>query len=343
MVRFLVFADLHYKKGMYAVKLQHLKQILDRAKKEKVDLVLHAGDFSNDYHGSPELIKEYLNNEYDLSVYGVYGNHELESKDNSMERVTPLLTNDPGVIWGTADGRVGDGSIGYYYFQKNGYRFICVDTNYSYNESTRQWEHNRTASWGAPAGNKHPDSMGPVQLQWLETVLTDAAEQGISCILVSHAGFMDHWRHSPDTDAVQALIRQANQKAPGTVVMCINGHYHTNHLEMRDGVLYFDVNAAINGSWVPKKEQHYTDAHTFELCSFDGEGNCQDTRTVPLTALWQSVNTHYFQDPLSAVVTITDDGKITVSGSKTKWCYDVAPADPLPGIMPWISDGCFLL
>ena len=63
MIRFLVFADMHYKKGMYAVKVQHLQQILNRAKEEYVDFVLHAGDFSNDYQGSPELIKKYLNNE----------------------------------------------------------------------------------------------------------------------------------------------------------------------------------------------------------------------------------------------------------------------------------------
>lgn len=338
MVRFLVFADLHYKKGMYAVKLQHLQQIMARAKAEGVDFVLHAGDFSNDYCGSPELVKDFLNNEYDLSVYGVYGNHELESKYNSMEFVTPRITNDTQVTWGTADGKLGDGSIGYYYFQKNGYRFILLDTNYSYNESTQAWEHNHTASWGAPAGNLYPDSLGPVQLKWLERVLTDAGEQGIACILVSHAGFFDHWRHSPDTEAVQALIRRVNEKAPGTVIMCINGHYHTNHLEKQEDVLYFDVNAAINGSWVPKKEQHYTDDHTFQLISYDGEGNRQETKAVPLTALWQSVNTHYFQDPLSAVVTITDEGKITVTGSKTKWCYDVEPVDPLPGIMPRISD-----
>ena len=338
MLRFLVFADLHYKKGMYAVKLQHLQQIMDRARDNRVDLVLHAGDFSNDYQGSPELVKKYLNNEYDLSVYGVYGNHELESKDNSMELVTPLLTNDTYVTWGAADGQMGDGSIGYYYFLKNGYRFICLDTNYSYNEGAGQWEHNHTASWGAPAGNLYPDSLGPVQLQWLENVLTDAAEQGIPCVLVSHAGFMDHWRHSPDTEKVQALIGQANEKKPGTVKMCINGHYHTNHLLMQDNVLYFDVNAAINGSWAPKKEQHYTDAHTFELTGYDGEGNQQETKNVPLSQLWQSVNTHYFETPLSAVVTIADDGSITVTGSKTRWCYDVEPVDPLPGIMPEISD-----
>lgn len=338
MLSFLVFADLHYKKGMYAVKVQHLKQIMKRARENNVDFVVHAGDFCNDYSGSPEIVKEYLKNEYDLSVYGVYGNHELESKNNSMDYVTPLLTNDTQVIWGTADGKPGDGSIGYYYFEKKGCRFVCLDTNYSYNEATGQWEHNHTASWGAPAGNLYADSLGPVQLQWLEQVLTDAAEKKTPCILISHAGFMEQWRHSPDTEAVLALIRKVNEKKPGTVVMCINGHYHTNHLEAIEDVLYFDVNAAINGSWVPKKEQHYTDAHTFKLENYDAEGNCLGAETVPLSRLWQSANTHYFQDPLSAVVTITDEGKITVTGSKTKWCYDVAPIDPLPGIMPEISD-----
>ena len=338
MISFLVFADLHYKKGMYAVKVQHLKQIMARAAENHVDLVLHAGDLCNDYYGSPELIKEYLNNEYGLSVYGAYGNHELESKHNSMEQVTKWLTNDTQVTWGTADGKIGDGSIGYYYFQKNGYRFICADTNYSYDGSTGQWEHNRTASWGALAENQHPDSLGPVQLQWLEAVLTDAAEQKIPCILFSHAGFCGHWRHSPDTDRVQALFRRINQKTPGTVIMCINGHYHTNHLKTQDGVLYFDVNAAINGSWVPKKSQHYTDVHTFALAHYDDQGEFLRTETVPLSTLWQSVNTHYFEEPLSAVVTVEDDGKITVTGSKTKWCYGVEPIAPLPGIMPEISD-----
>lgn len=332
MVSFLVFADLHYKKGMYAVRLEDLKKILARAKENNVDLILHAGDLCNDYCGSPELIKEYLENEYGLSVYGVYGNHELESEDNSMAVVTPLLTNDESVVWGE----------GYYWFEKGGCRFVCLDTNYSYNETAQTWEHNRTASWGAPAGNLYPDSLGPEQLKWLEAVLTDATQKGISCILVSHAGFCDSWKHSPDSAAVRELIRKVNAIKAGTVILCINGHYHTNHLEMKEDVLYFDVNAAINGSWVPKKEQHYAEEHTFELDSYDQEGNYLGTKTVPLSKLWQSANTHYFEEPLSAVVTISDDGAITVTGSETQWRYNVAPVDPLPGIMPWISDGHFV-
>ena len=331
MVRFLIFADLHYKKGMYAVRVEDLKKILARAKENDVDLVLHAGDFCNDYSGSPELVKAFLNNEYDLPVYGVYGNHELESANNTMAVVTPLLTNDPNVVR----------DAGYYWFDKSGCRFVCLDTNYSYNEAAQLWQHNATESWGAPQGNLYPDSLGPEQLRWLESVLTDAAQQGIPCIFVSHAGFCDSWQHSPDSAAVRALIRKANAIKAGTVILCINGHYHTNHLLMQENVLYLDVNAAINGAWAPKKEQHYSEAHTFRLDSYDGEGNYLDTKTVPLSQLWQSSNTHYFQEPLSAVVTVGDDGSIRVTGSKTQWRYDVSPEDHAPGIMPWISDGYY--
>lgn len=55
---FLVFADLHYKQGMYASTVADLQAILDRAAEHKVDFILHAGDFCNDYPGSPETERE---------------------------------------------------------------------------------------------------------------------------------------------------------------------------------------------------------------------------------------------------------------------------------------------
>ena len=352
---FAVFADLHYKKGMYAVCVDDLKKIMNRAYENEVDFVIHAGDFSNDYKGSPEIVKEYIENEYNLLVYGIYGNHELESKDNTMEVVTPLLTNDANVVWGTEDGSLGDGSIGYYYFEKNGYRIICTDTNYSYNEALQTWEHNKTASWGAQAGNIAPHSLGAEQLEWLESVLMDAAEQGISCIVVSHAGFIQTWQPapetgiahmwnpSPDMDRVRELFQKVNAITARTVILCINGHYHTNHMAMEDDILFFDVNTVINGSWIPKEEQHYTDAHTFVLEKYDANGERTVAEEVPLSKLWQSVNTHYFTEPLSAIVSITVDGSIEIMGSTAEWRYGVEPKNNLDGVMPKISDGWFTL
>ena len=134
-IKFSVFADLHYKYGMYTASVEDLESVLERANSNNVDFVIHCGDICNDYTGSPELYNTYLNNKYGLKVYGIYGNHELEATNNSMEFVTPKLTNDSNVIWGTDDSKIGDGTIAYYYFDVKGFRIVCLDTNYSFNEN----------------------------------------------------------------------------------------------------------------------------------------------------------------------------------------------------------------
>ena len=100
--------------------------MMARAALEKVDFVIHAGDLCNDYLRSPELIDAYLRNEYGLAVYGIYGNHELESEGNSMEVVTPLLSNRQ-VDFGEDD-------VGYWFTDIKEYRMIGLDTNYSYSD-----------------------------------------------------------------------------------------------------------------------------------------------------------------------------------------------------------------
>lgn len=340
---FSVFADLHYKKGMYAVTVSDMEAILNRASHYHVDFIIHAGDFSNDYIGSTELINPYLNNKYHMDAYGIYGNHELESKGNSMEVVTKLLTNDENVTWGTNDGKIGDGSIGYYYFEKNGFRIICTDTNYSYNEEQKVWEHNKTASWGAPSENLYSNSLGPKQLEWLENILTDAAEHKIPCIVFSHASFSGIWKSSPDTETVQKLFDKVNKIRPKTVIMCVNGHYHTNHIQVKNNILYFDVNTVINGYWQEKPEHHYKEEHMFTFDDYDSNGRKTDSKEISLTSLWQSKNTHYFTEPLSAIVKVSEDGTIEIIGSKTTWRYGIEPGVNDIGAMPEISSGEFVL
>ena len=59
-MKFAVLADYHYKKGMYIPAVSALECILKRAADEKVDFVIHLGDFSNDYAGSPEVVDLYM-------------------------------------------------------------------------------------------------------------------------------------------------------------------------------------------------------------------------------------------------------------------------------------------
>ena len=339
-LKFAVFADLHYEKGMYVSSVNDLEQILDRACESDSAFVIHAGDFCNDYRRSPELTKNYLQNRYDLPAYGIYGNHELESRENCMAHVTPLLCNRE-VVWGTEDGNIGNGEIGYYYFDLQGFRIICLDSNYSLNPDTEEWEHNPTASWGAPAGNLKKDSLGDRQLNWLERVLQDAAEQELHCLIFSHMGFSGRWKSSPDTPTVQAMIRAVNERRRGTVLLSVNGHLHTNHQAVIDNVLHFDVNAVRNGLWLPTEQEHYG-TMTYPFTDYDSEGAVIGRYDRPLSEAWMSKQTWYTAQPLSAIVTVSADGRIVIEGSQAQWYGGVVP-DEQYCADPQISNGSYQL
>ena len=321
MLKFLVFADLHYKKGMYASTMAHLEAIMRWADAEKADFAIHLGDFCNDYAGSPEIVELYLNNRYGLPAYGIYGNHELETSGNCMDNVTPLLCN--------RDVTFGGKGTGYWHCDINGYRLIGLDTNYSYNPDTAQWQHNLSASWGAPDGNLYSDSLGPEQLIWLENTIDDAAVKGLKALVFSHDGLSGEWHSSPDTDAAREIF----SRHKGTVIMCLNGHLHTDHFCIKDDIAYFDVNTVLNGFWKISDVQHYTDEHTF-VREVPGTGK---TEIVRLNTLTQAVNTWFFEDPLSAIVEIDDSG-IRITGSATDWKYGIAPPDPEDGVRPAITN-----
>lgn len=339
---FLVFADLHYKKRMYAATVEHLEKILHRAAVEKCDLILHAGDLCNDYAGSPELLKRLK--ECKCPVFGVYGNHELEGRRNTMSNVTPCLTNRAEeVTWGSEDGAY-DATVGYYYYDYADFRLILLDTNYSLMTDGVTYEHNRPASWGCPGENRLGDSLGARQLAWLERILEDAADRSLRCIVVSHASFLPWgtWGESPDGSAVRDLYAEINRRHPGTVLMSINGHYHTDHVTVEDGVLYFDVNAAINGWWQEEKFDPYAPSKeltpTFSFVDYDGEGNESARRRMPLSELRMGAQTLFFEDPLSAVVTVTDDGSMMIQGCKTAWMYGISPQNAPNGVRAAIGN-----
>ena len=325
-LKFTIFSDLHYKKGMYAATVDDLKIIFNRAAENGSDFVMHLGDLCNDYLGSPELVKAYLNNEQGLAVYGIYGNHELESNGNSMEVVTPLLTNDSEVVWGTENGKASP-ETAYYYKDFENFRFIFTDSNYSLTKDN-EFEHNRTNSYGPPSENTGANMLSDKQFAWLEKALFSAAEKGMQCIVYSHAAFAEKFTYSTDAEKVRTLLNKVNAFKKGTVIAAINGHWHANDYEIKDDILYFNINSAKNGCWLPTQEPHYDESHTYTYMDFDSEGNLTETREVPLTELWMAKNTWFFDAPLSTNVTLTDDGQITVEGFDTAWMWNIVPEGP---------------
>ena len=324
-LKFSLVADFHYKKGMYPVVIEDLNAILERAEQEKVEAIFHAGDYSNDYKGSMEVIEPLLNNKMGVPVCGVYGNHELECH-NTMDFVTPLLTNAKNAVWGTEDGKVGDGSIAYYYVDIKNFRIICTDTNYSFNKEGF-WEHNTVNSYGPRQGNLYGNSLGTKQLNWLEKVLIDSAHQGKKCIVISHDSYSGKFRStSPDAEHVRRLFACANSIKKGTVLMAINGHIHTNNAEIVNNVFYLDMNTTRNSWWQLKGSEHYSAEHTYNFTEFE-DGKAIKTYARSYAQDTMGKNTWCTKDALNAIVTVTEDGEITVEGMESEYVYGILPPE----------------
>ena len=326
-MKILIIGDFHYKKMMYPPTVSDLSYILERG--SVADIIIHTGDFCNDYLHSPELFRRLFADGRD--VFGVFGNHELETCGNAMENVTPLITNaKEKAVFGTDSGTPDNEKIAYYYHDRDGYRFIFTDTNYSLSPDG-EWEHNRTASWGAPSGNRYTDSLGKVQLEWLKRVIFDAAERGLKCITVSHATFCKtSGNSSPDAAAVREIFRLANEKRKGSVILAINGHYHTVGRREEEGVVYLDCPAAINGWWVPNKFYPYAEEegkaprYTFDYEEYDADGELLSVRPLPYSALRMGAQTLFYEKPVYTLLTLEEEG-ISADVSPMVWAYGIAP------------------
>lgn len=338
-ITFALIADFHYKKGAFTTSVSQIEGVLGAAKAAGAAFVLHVGDFCNDYAGSPELLRAFLHNPHGLAVYGVYGNHELEGRSNSMQFVTPKLTNRE-VLWGTSDGSIDDGSVGYYSFDAGSFRFLGLDNNYSFNEAAGVWQHNGTGSFGAPAGNIKDRSLGNAQLSWLGERLSDAAERGMRALVFSHFGFLNG---NPGADAgeVLALFEKINKKSPGTVIMAASGHHHSEHVRLENGILHYSVNSVSNTIWRPDTESHYPSECLYSFTDYDADGTPIGTRERPVAELSQARHVWFFTDPLYAIVTVSTDGHIEIKGSKTDWLCGVVPPYRIDGVHPWVSDHNF--
>ena len=333
LVRFTAFSDFHYKKGTNLTTINDFNIITKRAMDFGADFMMCAGDFCSDFIRSKELFCAVKN--LKIPFYNAVGNHELENQNNSLDYVVPLLTNDPNNV-------VKSAQKSYYYVDKNGVRFVFTDTNFSFNEEGKFWEHNRTASVGAPKGNLYENSLGDRQLNWLKDVLLDGGKKGLKCVVISHASFNQNWQYfSPSAKAVKEIFDHVNSKYLGSVLMAINGHRHLDRSQVIDDVIYLEINTTYNGFWKVKENYHYGDNHTFIYEDYDENGEFLGSYERKINSLVEGKNTYFFDTPLSANIVIYDDGSVSVKGVEGKWRYGISPNIEDKNCVPKITDNEF--
>lgn len=183
----------------------------------------------------------------------------------------------------------------YYCFDRSGYRFVVLDANYSLMDGAY-------LHYNPDVPRQKPGVIPPDQLAWLEQTLSEAAGP---CVLLSH-----HSIERPDgilnREAVWEIIRRANQRRPHAVMLYINGHHHRDHCTVMNGVCCLDLNSAAY-QYVNPPFPRYS-PEVLALCH----------------GMAYTLN---FSEPLSALITLEGDRRITVRGLEGEFLFGLTDAD----------------
>ncbi len=237
-MKFLAFADFHHstkktdEKGTYRSFMfgedDQLQQILDHAEQEKVDFIIHAGDFMHRPSQNVEMVEKY--NNFHIPTYHCLGNHD---QDGTPYEEVLKLYNMPD---------------GHYYFDCEGYRMIVADPNYC--KINDEYIHYDMGNYFKTPEAR--DWMPPEQLEWLKETIESSP---YPCLIIAHSSF-ERADGIHNKDEVVKIINDANKKRPHSVLMVMNGHHHRDFVRIMDGVLYFEINST-QMDYMPKKHNLY--------------------------------------------------------------------------------------
>jgi len=289
-VKFSVFGDLHFSAGMFWDKRgiqddtappwfcgdcdERLDSILNRAKKEAVDFVIHCGDFCHNPRAERDAIEKY--NNFEIPTYHVLGNHEAQIIP--LEEVIDIYKMPSE----------------YYYFDKNGFRFVAMNANYLCVDG--EYIPYSVGNYGRLGGCRNYFS--PKQLAWFEEVVMSSP---YPVVVFGHADLSrddektaDAWK---DREAFRDVIRKAHANKK-RVLMYIGGHMHCDGLSVKEHVCYFNINSPTM-YWMPAEHKFFPEEFHEK---YTGAKNCL-----------------IYNDPVHAIVTLSEDGTIDIEGMKSSF------------------------
>lgn len=274
-VKFLIFSDLHYQENYWdGGTWEDLKLFQRRAEEENCDFIIHAGDFCHGLEENKEYIQTY--NDCPIPSYHCLGNHDTDYCP--LEEVLRRY-NMPAE---------------YYFFDCKGYRVIVMDPNYYYYEGQfhhlcgsvpKQWRVNR-------------DWIPPEQLSWLKETLESSP---YPCVIISHESF-ERVDGVQNREEVLTLIDAANRRKPGSVLLCINGHYHRDNIRILNNVCYLDLNSA----------------------SFQYINAPHHLYTGPSMEYPRAEHTLVYDDPLHAIIQL-EGNTVTIQGVESTMHQGITP------------------
>lgn len=273
---FLAFADLHHYPGEFLDdKSERWDKIVARSIEENAAFIVGLGDYVHEPEKNRAFVQRMMTAPKDL--YCCLGNHDTEHA--SLEYVLPLYRMPHN----------------YYYFDRNGYRFVVLDANYSLIDG--EYLH-----YNPGVARHKPGVIPPEQMAWLERTIDEADSP---CILLCH-----HSIERPDgilnRHDLWSVICRANEKRPRAVMLYINGHHHRDFCTVLNGVCCLELNSAAYQYINPPFPRYAAEV---------------------LALAHGMAYTMNFSEPLSALITLEGDSRISIRGLTGEFLFGLTDAD----------------
>ena len=274
-VKFSVFADLHYCPDVFYSKAEEkLTAIQQRALENKVDFIIHAGDFCHGPAPHMAMVNRYL--DFEIPSYSCLGNHDSDQTSLAETLAAYRMPND------------------YYYFDCKGFRMVVMNLNYFIKDGEYlRFDRANYRDYGARG------VMPPHELEWLGETLDSSP---YPCILISHQSIERGPDGAKNAAEIRAVIDEANRKSPRKVMLVINGHYHKDFIRLLNNVVYLDLNSTAY-DWLDKEHHLYPKELEEQYCLIQ--------------------NTICVNEPIHAVVTLTDEGEVKIEGMEGSYLNGV--------------------
>ena len=233
-IRFGLVADTHYadrdpvRNRFYRQSLERMKIFIDKMNKEKVDFILHLGDFKDeDIHKREEDTLRYLQELEKVytgfrgSKYHCIGNHDVDSirKNQFLEHITnTAIPKDKS----------------YYSFDKNNCHFIVLDANYD--EKGKDHFFKEGGDW-------QDANIPEEQLIWLQKDLENSNfPTVVFCHHLLFEFFKDGYKYHVNAfKNIQQILERSKK-----VIAVFQGHVHAEIFKEINGIYYVTQNAMVD-------------------------------------------------------------------------------------------------
>ncbi|GAB3652846.1 metallophosphoesterase [Echinicola sediminis] len=235
-IRVGLVTDSHYAEAdsrgtrYYRESLDKMKEFIHEMNREKVDFILHLGDFKDqDEQQKEEDTLRFLRDLEEVYAgfkgprYHCLGNHDVDSIRKGQFLQNIINTGIPK-------------DKSYYSFDQKGVHFVVLDANY--HQDGRDHYYKEGANW-------QDANIPEAEMEWLRK---DLASTSLPTLVFCHHPLFEYWHgesrmHVRNYQEIQEIMQSS-----GKVMAAFHGHVHEERFEQIGGIHYATQLAMVDGS-----------------------------------------------------------------------------------------------